>query len=292
MRSIGHNTGGCVVKAGKASASALVWTLSLLAAITSARAQSLSAYEVATINPPPPPPFSVMGIMPRPDGIHAENVTLQMLVRFAYGDGRFPTDDRVIGAPDWGKSERFNIDAKMSEADIAEMQKLTPKEQDARREVMLQALVVDRFKLKTHFDTKQAPVYELVIAKGGPKLKESKADDEIKGPTGKGIKGSVMFFSKGQVRAQNYTTKNLVNFLAGQPSVGRPVIDKTGLMGSYSFELNMAIGRDISGNDTPGPGEGISVFTALQDDLGLKLQSATGPVETVVIDHVEHPTEN
>jgi uncharacterized protein (TIGR03435 family) len=247
------------------------------------------AYEVATIKLAPSGPMSMMGLMPRPDGIHAENVTVAMLVRFAYGGARFPTDDRVLGVPDWGKTDRYFMDAKMSEADIAEWAKLSKDEQDARRDLMLQALLADRFKLKTHIETKQVPVYEMVVAKGGSKLKESKPDEEVKSPTGMPMKGSFLLFGKDKLMARQYSMKGFANFLSGpMAGVGRPVMDKTGLTGTYSFELPMRMGQAPAA----GGEDQVSIFTSLQDELGLKLQPATGAVDLLVVDHVEKPTEN
>jgi uncharacterized protein (TIGR03435 family) len=164
--------------------------------------------------------------------------------------------------------------------------------------------LADRFKLKIHTETKQLPVYELVAPKGGSKLKEATAGDTyangIKGLDGVG-RGGLMRVGRGQLTAQAVPITSLANMLSQQ--LQRTVLDKTGLTGKYDLELNWtpdqgsdpmfkgAEGSPQRGDAAP-DSSGPSIFTALQEQLGLKLQSAKGPVETLVIDHVEMPSEN
>jgi uncharacterized protein (TIGR03435 family) len=235
-------------------------------------------------------------IMANPDGYSASNVSLKTLVQSAYGI----REDLVSGAPSWADSARFDIDAKVAGSDVDALKKLSPEQ----RRLILQPLLADRFKLKAHTETKQLPVYELVLAKGGSKLKEAAAGDTyangIKGPDGVG-RGGMMRMGRGQLTAQGVPITSLTNTLSQQ--LHRTVIDKTGLTGKYDIELNWtpdqgsdpmfkgadgAQQRPDSAPDASGP----SIFTALQEQLGLKLQSAKGPVETLVIDHVEMPSEN
>jgi uncharacterized protein (TIGR03435 family) len=196
------------------------------------------------------------------------------------------------------KSDRYDLEAKMTAEDAADFQKLSPDEMKKRRAQMLRTLLEDRFHLQTHFVTKEVPTYELVVARGGPRLKNAATDTEEhvrKGPDGKPIMG-VMWFLKDSLSAQGYTIASLANMLS-QPftGVGRPVIDKTGLTGAYNFTL------DWSPQMKAGPGglaiasapseDATSIFTALQE-LGLKLQPATGLEQTIVINHVERPSAN
>jgi uncharacterized protein (TIGR03435 family) len=169
---------------------------------------------------------------------------------------------------------------------------------------MLRPALADRFKLKVHTETKQLPVYKIVLAKGGSKLKEATAGDTyangIKGPDGVGRPG-MMRFGPGQLTAQAVPMTSLTNMLSQQ--LHRTVLDKTGLTGKYDLELNWTPdqgadpmfkgpeGSPQRGDAAP-DSSGPSIFTALQEQLGLKLQSAKGPVETLVIDHVEMPSEN
>jgi uncharacterized protein (TIGR03435 family) len=235
-------------------------------------------------------------VMGRPDGYFANNVSLKMLIQGAYGI----REDLISGAPSWADSARFDIDAKVAGSDVEALKKLTPEQ----RRLMLQPLLADRFKLKVHTETKELPVYELVLAKGGSKLKEATPGDTyangIKGPDGVG-RGGMMRVGRGQLTAQAVPISNLANMLSTQ--LHRSVLDKTGLTGKYDLELNwtpdpgaepMFKGPDLGqhSSDNAPDSSGPTIFTALQEQLGLKLQSARGPVETIVIDHVEMPSEN
>jgi len=235
-------------------------------------------------------------VMGKPDGYAASNVSLKMLIQGAYGI----REDLISGAPSWADSARFDIDAKVAGSDIDALKKLSPEQ----RRLLLQPLLADRFKLKIHTETKQLPVYELVLAKGGSKLKEATAGDTyangIKGPDGVG-RGGMMRFGPGQLTAQAVPLTTLANMLSQQ--LHRTVLDKTGLTGKYDLELTWtpeqgadpmfkgAEGSPQRGDAAP-DSSGPSIFTALQEQLGLRLQSAKGPVETLVIDHVEMPSEN
>jgi uncharacterized protein (TIGR03435 family) len=235
-------------------------------------------------------------IMFKPDGYSASNASLKMLVQGAYGI----REELISGAPSWADSARFDIDAKVAGSDVDTLKNLS---QEQRRST-LQPLLADRFKLKAHTETKQLPVYELVIAKGGFKLKEAAPGDAytngIKGPDGV-ARGGLIRTGRGQLTAQAVPMTSLANILSQQ--LHRTVLDKTGLTGKYDLELNwtpdqgsdpMFKGSDGSPQrgDAAPDSSGPSIFTALQEQLGLRLQSAKGPVETIVIDHVEMPSEN
>jgi uncharacterized protein (TIGR03435 family) len=259
-----------------------------------ASATPAPSFDVATIKPSPSEGnLSWMGIRNTPDGIEGAFVTIPILVQRAYG---LRSTDQVSGGPEWARNERFDIQAKMSETEMAEMQGLSPAETKARREVMLQALLAERFKLKVHSETRQAPVFELVIARGGPKLKNAATDADPplgKGEDGKPLAGFNQATGSTEV-AQGESTKALADFLSQLTSgLGRPVVDKTGLNGAYDFTLNWVPHFDRilpgSGGGSASPEEADSLFEALQQ-IGLRLQPATGPIDTIVIDHVEHPT--
>jgi uncharacterized protein (TIGR03435 family) len=233
-------------------------------------------------------------VMTKPDGYSATNISLKMLLQAAYGI----REDLISGAPSWADSARFDIDAKVGGPDVDTLKKLTPEQ----RRSMLQPMLAERFKLVVHKETKQLPVYDLVVTKGGSKLKEATPGDTyangIKGPDGVG-RGGMMRVGRGQLAAQGVPISSMVNMLSQQ--LHQTVIDKTGLTGKYDLELNwtpdpgsepMFIGPDSSQHDPAPDSSGPSIFTAVQEQLGLKLQSAKGPVETLVIDHVEMPSEN
>ena len=233
-------------------------------------------------------------VMTKPDGYSATNISLKMLLQAAYGI----REDLISGAPSWADSARYDIDAKVAGPDVDTLKKLSPEQ----RRSMLQPMLEERFKLVVHKETKQLPVYDLVVAKGGSKLKEATPGDTyangIKGPDGV-ARGGMMRVGPGQLAAQGVPISSMVNMLSQQ--LHHTVIDKTGLTGKYDLELNwtpdpgsepMFKGADSSQHDPAPDSSGPSIFTAIQEQLGLKLQSAKGPVETLVIDHVEMPSEN
>ena len=238
-----------------------------------------------------------------PDGFTGVNVTLRLLVRFAYG----PVEDsRILGGPDWENSERFDIEARVDSAAVDELQKLAPAQLHLTRQSMLQALLADRFKLTVHRETKEIPVYAIVIAKNGPKLQESKPGDTypngLKGADGRG--GVGLFGGRGgPLVGQGTPIATLATVLSQQ--LGRVVLDKTGLNGKYDFTLQwvpdqgqagMGSGADGSQPVTESPASvessGPSIFTAIQEQLGLKLESQKAPVDILVIDRAEWPSGN
>lgn len=254
------------------------------------------SFDAVTIKPHPPVARpSWLGIRATPDGVDAASATLQGLIHYAYGLRIF---DQVSGGPDWAKADMFDMQAKMSEADIAEMKKLNSAEATARRQMMLQSLLAERFKLKVHSETKQVPVYELVVAKSSPKLKDAATDtsDNLrKDKDGKPLAG--MFVMGDTTVAQGQSMKLLVNLLSMPFAfIERPVFDKTGLTGTYDFTLHWSakpLGQVVNGvtSFVPPSDDAPSIFSALQE-LGLKLQPATGPIEVLVIDSVDRPSEN
>ena len=149
---------------------------------------------------------------------------------------------------------------------------------------MLQSLLIARFKLVTHRDTRQMSIFELVVAKNGPKFQEAPADRPGNGNFRTG---------RGRIVAQGGTMEDLASILSG--TAGRPVIDRTGLKGKYDFTLQYLpdTPREPGNPNEAGPDpNGLSLFGALEQQLRLKLESAKGGVEMVVIDHVEKPTGN
>jgi len=249
------------------------------------------AFDAVTIKPfHLGPGTRFVGIEDTPDGVHASNANLAMLVVYAYG---LRTEDQVTG-PDWAKMERYEVVAKMSAADIAEIQKMSNGEGTARRALMLQALLAERFQLKAHSETKMVPVYELLVNKGASKLKDAATDPNP--PLGKGEDGMPhqgTKFLKDTSVWQAWSMKNLAGFLS-QPvaGAGRPVMDKTGLTGTYDFPLNWSVYSAGAGAALGSEEDNTaSIFGALKE-VGLQLHPATGPIETLVIDHIEKPSEN
>jgi uncharacterized protein (TIGR03435 family) len=202
----------------------------------------------------------------------------------------------ILGGPSWINTERYMINAKAEG---------TPS-QPMMRGPMLQALLEDRFQLKIRREIREVPVYVLTVAKGGPKLKASKEGScPTPGPpAGVSCPGSVWIARKGlnMTVDQQETLDGLARMLIQR--LGRPVIDKTGIKGMFDFHLEFAPDETTGGTlpgggdragapaDTPADPSGPSIFTAVQEQLGLKLDSARGPGEVLVIDRVERPSEN
>jgi uncharacterized protein (TIGR03435 family) len=203
------------------------------------------------------------------EGIKIDNAPLLLILQAAYGMFNTP-DDIFPGLPDWAKTEKFNLAAVVDQDDKDAFQQLDI----AHRQLMIQALLAERFKLKAHRETRELPVYALVVAKGGPKLQESKL-------VGTPDLGSSIDKTLGQISAHNVDLSQLVPGLI--QIVGRTVQDKTGLTGKYDFVLTWD-----PDHTTDGPPQA-SIFKAIEDQLGLKLEPVTGKVDCLVIDHVDKP---
>lgn len=199
-----------------------------------------------------------------PGAVIIENAPLMKCIALAYGI----SEDRAgaIAAPDWLESERFDIEVKFPPN--------TPQDQVR---VMFQNLLADRFRLKVHRESREGTVYVLVAAKNGPKLKQSAP----------GTPGRVGL-TAGRLSAQAAPMSALADRLSSAPfQLGRQVMDRTGLTGLYDFTLEWM--PDVPGQSEPGP----SLFTALQEQLGLKLETQKAPVDVLVVDSVEKtPTGN
>ncbi len=234
------------------------------------RAATPLAFEVASIKPD----TSGTGILEfenTPDGFQARGFTVQMLIRAAYGYD----DALIMGAPGWLNSEHYTLDAKVAGSDVPALAKLNPEQ----RKLMLQPLLADRFQLKFHRETKQLATYSLVVAKGGLKLTPSPPGDS---------NGPQMRMKAGHLTCQHFSIPLLTQWLSLH--AGRKVVDNSGLTGTYDFTLQWAPDSPASGVETAD--DGPSLFTAIQEQLGLKLEPAKGPVETFVIDDIEKPSEN
>jgi uncharacterized protein (TIGR03435 family) len=262
---------------------------------TKATGSAAHTFDVATIKPIAPdgrPTHGWVGLRNRPDSVEAAYITLPELLCYAYGymDVRF--DGQVTGLPDWALTQKYDIEGKIGAADLPTFQKLSSDEQWQWREAMLQSLLAERFSLTLHRGNKQIPIYELVVAKGGIKMKDS-ATDPAPPQLGKGDDGkplSTLRWLEKTTIMQAYSMKSLAGILSMPAAfVGRPVVDKTGLTGTYNFTLDWSVySAHAAANPSPAD-DATSIFSAL-GQLGLQLHPATGPIDTIVIDHVEHPT--
>ena len=273
----------------------------------------------------PIPPFEVVSIKPNHSGdlmtrvdapkgrFIATSITAKMLIAWAYAGISLPLqDNQLSGGPSWINSERYDIDAKLDDSEVEPLQKLPPEQRILQIRLRVQSLLADRFKLRVRDETKELPVYALVIAKNGPRLQEAKPGDTypngIKDPDGRahGDLVSVVPIEAGQLKliGQAIPIKTLVYMLMGLHLLDGTVLDQTGLKGTYDIALQWTPDQSQAafkgpeggkpGTDKAPPTEstGPSIFTAIQEQLGLKLESTKAPVDVVVIDHIERPAEN
>ena len=237
----------------------------------------------------------------QPGRFNATGMTLKFLITMAYD----VKDFQVLGGPGWVNSERYDIDAKEPDSIAQELEKLPDEQREPLADSMLQSLLADRFQLKLTRGTKDMPAYALVVAKSGPKLQEAKpVDTPVDAPGGPGghPHGPMLRMGRGELTGQGVALTFLASMLSQQ--LGRTVLDKTGLKGNYDFSLKwtpeqgagMMLGGPGGGpppdGAPPGEASGPSIFTALQEQLGLKLEPTKAPAEVLTIDHVERPSEN
>ncbi len=229
----------------------------------------------------------------------ATGITAKLLLEEAYG----VKDSQLARAPSWFNSERYDIDAKPEEAAL---DKLPLDQRRDKLMQMIQSLLAERFKLSLSHETKELPVYALVVAKNGPKLHKSTFKPPDKpaplprspkpGETRR-LGGGIAMEGPGRLTSTGIELSMFANVLSR--ITGRIVIDKTGLPGRYDFTLQWTPDERESPVPPGGPGDapppestGPSLFTAIQEQLGLKLESQKAPMDILVIDHVEKPSEN
>jgi uncharacterized protein (TIGR03435 family) len=249
------------------------------------------AFEVVSVKPNKSGAFQGTTVGLRGSTFSAINATVKMLIQAAYvptGGGLIP-DDRIVGGPGWIETERFDVLAKPNNDTRS-----IPQAQVAS---MVRSLLEDRFKLKAHQETRELPVYDLVVVKDRLKLKLSADQTPPTGPTATYFNTSDEPLARGFMRV---STSPSVVVLAGtavqfsrlipmlERPVGRKIIDKTDLKGLFDFNVRFnATETTLS----PADQTATSIFTAIQE-LGLKLESAKAPLEVLVIDSVSRPTEN
>lgn len=244
---------------------------------------------------------------PTPDGFRSIGLSMFAIFQWAYALPSQPgllRGDLIEGDPGWLSGELYDVVAKVDHADLADWQK--PAMRQTMLRAMLQDMLAERCKVAVHFGSKEASVYDLVIAKDGPKFKQAETVDTAelrrKHPEGGMMRGSGTMAVGGPNRTAFYAISMSILANTILPSVAdRPIVDKTGLTGYYDLALPSSALRRPPPSPPPGtsqpadapslPLEDESIFAALEK-LGLRLQPAKGKVETLVIDHVERPSEN
>jgi uncharacterized protein (TIGR03435 family) len=210
------------------------------------------------------------GMKVNQDGLQVICLPLRSLVQIAWSINE---TSRVLGAPAWATETMYNIEAKVAGEDVAAFSRL----EAGPRNQMLQALLEQRFNLRTHLETRDLPVYDLVVAKSGAKLKEA-APDEVAKPM-------LWMRNRGEIDSSSMPLHSVLYMLSRE--LDRPVVDKTGLAGKYDFALKFSPAMSAA-SDSQDP----SIFTAIQEQLGLKLEPSKAPLPVVVIDSVQKPTKN
>jgi bla regulator protein blaR1 len=231
------------------------------------------------------------------DGFNATNIPLKGMIQDAYG---LAEENQIVGAPSWLSSERYDLEAKVDSSDVAELHALD----FVLRRQMLQPVLAERLQLKAHLETRELMVYALVIGKNGSKLHEAKPGDTyahgLKGPDGAGGPGMTLM-TAGQLTSQGISISDFTRILSQR--LGSNVLDRTGLTGKYDISMQWpedngpaagppGAGAGEPGGSAPVESTGPSIFSVIQEQLGLKLEAQKAPVEVLVIDHVERPSAN
>jgi bla regulator protein blaR1 len=247
------------------------------------------SFEVATIKPnnETHPGFN---LSMNPEHFVAKHISVNDLISWAYYT---KSDDQILGVPSWTRTEFFDIEAKAAEGDVEAINKMGQPERIAQSRLLVQSLLADRFGLKVSFRTQELPVYALVVAKGGSKIKEVEATPIPPGtqpgtqPPPGAHWSRIAKTGQYEYTASAWPMNLTADWLSRFDEVsGRLVVDETGLKGTYDFVLSGVSMR-------PAPDEPVtSLFTALQEQLGLKLEPQKAPVEVVVVDQVQRPTPN
>ena len=250
------------------------------------------AFEVASIKPSSPKDLRVY-ITPAGDRLFATGMSVKRLVSYAYGIQEF----QVFGATGWMDSERWTLEAKAGEQDLRQNAVSDPKAPSIFS-LMVQSLLEDRFHVKLHRETQDLPVYELVVAKGGLKIKLAPDQTPISPGAqpmradgrGRGLLRGSFGSSRGKFEGVAIPISLFVQYLT--PHVQRKIIDKTNLSGLYDFQFTYSQSFDSVSPEDSTLNQAPSPFTDLREQLGLTLLSARGLVEVIVIDSAIRPTPN
>jgi bla regulator protein BlaR1 len=256
-----------------------------LAIFTGLLSVYLCAPSLVSAQTVPEPSFEVVSIRPSGPGAHSwsykespDRVALtganaRTLVADAYGKDL----PNILGGPAWINSEQYDVNATFGDSVAVRLASLSPKDRMDQIFLMLRSAMEQRFGLRTHHETREVPVYALVLAKGGPKFGPAPPAANEAGAREVGAKYNGHLWT---------VNREPMSFLALQlsriPEVGRNVIDQTGLKGDYRFNLDWSSKTDPD----------VSVFTVVKEQLGLTLEPTKSPVDFLVIDHIELPSEN
>ena len=223
-----------------------------------------------------------------PNGLDFKNLPLVWLVYHAYG---IALDSQISGLPGWVKTDHYIVSARVDDDTAEAWKKLSKKELEKQQQLMLQTMLADRCQLKMRREVKELPVYDLVIFKGGLKMKEAVPDEEE-------LTYVRSFAMHGDAGQSGGSTMTMTTHAGTAPELaqslpsyaGRIVVDKTGLGDKrFDFELKWSSDQDAPADKG---GTGPAIFKALEEQLGLKLEPAKGPVDTFVVEQMERPSAN
>ena len=259
----------------------------LKAAILLLVAQSCLAQSVPTMAADADPTFEVATIKPsQPDEqrsvvvqgtrLVTADTSLVDLMMFAYGVHPL----QIVDGPEWLKTEKFDVVVQPS---------LPGRPSTAQMRSIVQKLLADHFKLALHHAQRELPVYRIVTAKGGPKLTPSTKEEQGNNTAAIGI-------TAGRMTVSNATLSEFASLMQRYVRLDRPIVDHTGIAGKYDFKLSWTPDFSQFDGNPPGPvrndENAPSLYTAIQEQLGLKLEAVKEPADVLVIDHVEKPSEN
>jgi uncharacterized protein (TIGR03435 family) len=214
------------------------------------------------------PTSSRQGFSTNPDRVNIRNESIVSMILFAYSLNK----QQVTNAPSWAADDTYDIEGK---ADIEGQPNVRQYQE------MVQKLLADRFQLIFHLEKRELSVYAVRIAKGGPRLKPAADPNNMLDQTGNG---------GGNVQTIRYTSCSMADFAFGEQFFfDRPVIDQTGLAGKFDFTLRYTVDESRTAEDPNAPP---GIFTAVQEQLGLKFEATKAAADVYVIDHVERPSAN
>jgi uncharacterized protein (TIGR03435 family) len=295
----------------------LAASLFVAGGIAAVAAQQSPAFEVASVKRSTANPglFHIVRAMPG-GRVTATALTLKELMRFAYMPDGIQLIEQIVGGPAWIGSDKFDLVAKADSVTAGD-----PDEANRQRMAMLKALLADRFKLRVHRDKRELPVFDLVLAnkdgKLGPQMKMSTCNRQTVLSNAIGTSPATMPASNGRAcqplrllslggrgapgvtaGAEGVTIQEMTDVLSGFPEISRPIRDRTGLTGAFDLTINWVGGVQLNGNTgdvigtNPNADAGPGIISALQQQLGLKLESRRDLVDVIVIDSVEPPADD
>jgi uncharacterized protein (TIGR03435 family) len=238
-------------------------------------------------------PHGILQIFPDGDRVVVRNAPMFRIVEFAFD---FDFSDMVLGAPAWMRTEKWDMEAKVAAADLPAFRALSLAEQKA----MLQQVLFERCKLRAHVEKKVLPVYVLKTAKSGVKMHSLQSGETppiVRDASGKAVDEWDLTVRPGEAHGRAVPIEALM-YVLNAASLGRKVIDGTGLKGKYNFDLVWTPEDELQAPSSDAADAGLkdlaqpSIFTAVQEQLGLRLEASSAPVDVLMIERIEQPTND